>query len=135
MDGLWSHSEGVPCVHWVTNTQSGGKVGKRTAATACCVQKRMEADDGRQGWYSVPDSWRDTTAFLWSGFASRPSFSSRCCRCVCFERITTRFIHTAEAEQMGVVLEFRSEQPSRVNRMAPVGRYHEMSLGNTISAA
>ncbi len=32
--------------------------------------KHIEADEARQGRYSVPDSWLDTTAFLWSGFAT-----------------------------------------------------------------
>lgn len=43
----------------------------RTAVTSCHSEKRIEADEGRQSWYSIPaDSQLDTTAFLWSGFTT-----------------------------------------------------------------
>lgn len=57
--------------------------------------ERSESDEGRQGRHSVPDSWlADTTAFLWSGFATGLHLEPIAAGVFVLQGITTRFIHT-----------------------------------------
>lgn len=129
VDSLWNHSEGDPCVDWVTN-----RMKKMSSCGRLLHSKCNDADEGRQGWYSVPDSWLHTTAFLWGRIYNLPSFSSYSCRCVCFVSITTRFIHTHTHASGESYWNFCSRSLSPVNKMAPVGQYHKMNLRNTITA-
>lgn len=108
VDGLWSHSKGDPCVHWVTRSRSEWKmvngqlwqpaplgaqwVGWRQTGPAQCSRQLA-------GWYN-------SLSLEW--ICNRPSFRAHRCRCVCFARHNHPLYTHMEAEQMESYWKFSS---------------------------